>query len=295
MRAAIVLACGLGVASASSSSVIGWSTVPGTFRTNTALAGGVTVQKPDLFSAVGLPTYGASVVFVQDGVELDDLARFGGIYGEDTCSLTHIKGAVESSASSTFLPSVQGLGHDAIVKAMGASGAPVVQVDASDFASQGITVSANNNTAIVVTLPSVAGAADMAAALAKNDALIGEIVSTLSSNGAPLCVMVVSSGDRFHGAATSLRNRRSSTASGSGVSAFQSHQCKSAACRYARNVGAPSKIMFFSTTILQGLVVCGLMVVIFLIGTFGLMVLATNDGKFPDPTDDDLIVSTRNE
>ena len=39
-----------------------------TFRTNTALAGGVTVQKPDLFGAVGLPTYGASVVFVQDGV-----------------------------------------------------------------------------------------------------------------------------------------------------------------------------------------------------------------------------------
>lgn len=73
------------------------------------------------------------------------------------------------------------------------------------------------------------------------------------------------------------------------------HACRSSACRYGRNVGKPTHIMFFSTTVLMGVVVCGLMVLVFLVGTFGLMVLATNDGKFPDPTDDDLIISTRNE
>lgn len=46
----------------------------------------------------------------------------------------------------------------------------------------------------------------------------------------------------------------------------------------------------------MGIVVCGLMVLVFLTGTFGLMVLAVNDGKFPDPAKQgELIVSTRNE
>lgn len=52
---------------------------------------------------------------------------------------------------------------------------------------------------------------------------------------------------------------------------------------------------YFSTTVLMGVVVCGLMVMVFLTGTFGLMVLTINDGKFPDPSDDELIISTRNE
>mmetsp|Transcript_78512 Transcript_78512/g.109112 ORF Transcript_78512/g.109112 Transcript_78512/m.109112 type:complete len:296 (-) Transcript_78512:54-941(-) len=295
MRSVLALACGLGVACATSSSVIGWSSVPGTFRTEESLRDGVAVFPPALFKNIDIPTTGASVVFVQSGVELDDIARFGGIYGETKSAIVNIKDALEGASSTTFVPAVTSLSRQSIVTSLSSAEGSMIEVDALEFANARITISASNQTTIVVTLPSVAGAVDMAAALAKNDALIGDITKELERFNTPLCVMVVSIGSQPFGAATNLRSRTRRSTAIEGTSSTIRHQCTSSACRYPRDVGKPTMIMFFSTTVMMGIVVCGLMVVIFLTGTFGLMVLAINDGKFPDPTDDDLIISTRNE
>jgi hypothetical protein len=47
-------------------------------------------------------------------------------------------------------------------------GANLYEIKAEDFASSRILISSSNRTTIVVTLPSVAGSFDVAAALAKN-------------------------------------------------------------------------------------------------------------------------------
>jgi hypothetical protein len=273
------------------SSIIGWSSESHTFGSDASFRDGLSVQGSTFFESMQMPKRGVSVVFVQDGVDLDDFARFGGIYGEKESAIPNIKSAIASAESSTFAPTVSGVQGDVVVHALGES---VVQVTAEDFADARITPSALNSTTVIVTLPPV-DAADKAAALARNDALVGKIVATLSRDGVPVCAMVVSTGSAPHGAATHLRYRSRRSSSSESASAATGRECKTIACRNARNVGKPVFTMYFSTTVMMGVVVCGLMVMVFLVGTFGLMVLSINDGKFPDPTDDDLIISTRNE
>eukprot|EP00041_Stephanoeca_diplocostata_P006172 m.78010 g.78010 ORF g.78010 m.78010 type:complete len:284 (+) comp16209_c0_seq1:248-1099(+) len=276
----VAIASLVATTSAASSPVLGWSTDSSAFPDASNIRAGITIPVEDLFSRhIHLPTSGVTVVFIQKELTVDILTKC-------EASLPVITGAMRSAQSTVFAPSVnapKGV-PAALTRIIDGSASAV---PARDFLTQRITISASNNTVLHVSLPNVDKMS--CEKQQQNDKLMGEIIEYLEVFGASINVLVV--GETKSVATSEKRSRRDAVneAANNGNT-----YCTSNACRNARRVGYPVQTVYFSTTILMSIIVVLFLVSILITGVFGLMVLQNND-KFPDASDEHLIISTRNE
>lgn len=285
-------------ATSKTSPILAWSSSSDAFRNTDDIRSGVTLDVAQVLSQhVSVPKNGATVIFVQDKLTLEDLAQNGGVYGDASVAIPNIKAAMTTAKSSLFVPAASSKTGviDSLTSKM-SGGQHTVVTDAQDFLTKRVSISAANNTVFIVNLPDVSGTYDEFGALNKNDQLVGDIIEYLSHFEAPVSAFVVSNGFARVSDIGGIRRRRDTGTSGAsvGATAQRGGACNSPSCRTARRVGFPQESIFMSTTVLMGIIVVLFLVAIFITGVFGLMVLQNND-KFPDANDEHLIISTRNE
>jgi len=163
---------------ASNPPVLGWSNQEGAFAQGVRAGAAVPVGTA-LKSHISLGGRNA-VVFSQDQLSVEDITKYGGVYGGDATasSFNNIKSAMDAAKESLVLPSVSG-------SLLANLGGNVVTMTAADLENGAVEATAalksDEATVIVFQLPAVAGAADAAAALKTNDALVGKTFQLLAA------------------------------------------------------------------------------------------------------------------
>jgi len=316
----VVLSC-LGLA-AGQTPLLGWSATGGVFTHKDSIRAGSTLTLADAtthFSNV-FAASSTVVVFAQDKVTTADFARYSG-----TPAFAYLKTAVASSKDVLVLPSIEqsslSVASDLVaqLRAQLPADGEVLDVVAADWESTANRVKATGAPQLVVVrMPEVAASADAAKSLQSNDNTMSRVMQDLSSR--PVVAFFTGDFGDEPALAASLRSRRNKDAASSIAqmnatsrppAPLSRHTCKQwpqqpedflghrqtggGTCRQRSKVwGEKSKTMMFGTSMLMGLTVGALMVVVFISGTFGLMVLQTNS-KFPSVDDIPIIVSTANE
>jgi len=166
------------VLGASNPPVLGWSNHQGAFLGADAIRAGAAVSVDTaLKSHISLAGRN-TVVFAQDQLSVEDITKYGGVYGVGESAFSNIKSAMDTAEESLVLPAVSG----SLVKSLGGN---VVTMTAADLENGAAAATAalkgDKATVIVFQLPAVAGAADVAAALKSNDALVGKTFQLLTA------------------------------------------------------------------------------------------------------------------
>lgn len=315
----VVLSC-LGLAAAQTP-LLGWSATANVFTDTTQVRAGANLEVSDAMAHLNniFDTVPTVVVFAQDKVTTADFARYS-----QTSTYSYLKNAVSNSADVLVLPSIRQADLsvaaelvEQLKQALPANGV-VTDLVAADWASTANAVTSSKAPQLVIVrMPEVATAVDAAKSLQTNDNTMSRVMQDLAS-GKVVALFTGDFGEPATATAT-LRSRRavreannvatrtsmnvkpvskarktcSSWPSANYPSGTQ--QVGGKTCRQRSTVwGESQKQVLFGTPILMSLTVGSLMVVFFLSGTYGLMLLQTNS-KYPSVDDTPIIVSTANE
>lgn len=254
----------------SSVPLFGWSSDARTFNGVDAVVAGQSVDSAYFLSKHMSDLSRSKVaIFVQDSMDLSSIATSEG-------SLMNIKNAMETSPSSIFMPSVQDT--NGLVQQLSSKAKNITpdQIGTADLADASV---------VVIHLGSKT--------LTGTDELFQDILNKLQPSFNPSTILVTAWRGTRVSSARSRRDAEASTSYEPQWACRESAGLSGCRVRRSRDTNAP-KINFGSVVILTGLPVMILIVIIFVAGVFGLMVLENPD-RFPDISDEHLIISTRNE